>query len=101
MMIDKQVALHATFTARADTLTQAQRLIRDYAKRVRDEPGNLEFSVYNERDNPHRFFVFERYANWAAFQHHLSAEYGADFNAELGPLIEEDASRLTFLSGGD
>ena len=38
------------------------------------------------------------YRDEAAFDTHIAADYGAVFNAALGPLIEEDGSRLTWLS---
>ncbi|GAB2962651.1 hypothetical protein GCM10027075_73040 [Streptomyces heilongjiangensis] len=37
------------------------------------------------------------YRDEDAFQAHLDAPYGGPFNAALAPLIEEDASVLTFL----
>jgi len=41
--------------------------------------------------------VFEVYEDDAAFQQHISADYGARFNSELAGLIEEDGSVLTWL----
>jgi quinol monooxygenase YgiN len=64
---------------------------------VRQEPGTVTFAPYTEEANPRRHFVFEVYADDAAFQAHISADYGARFNAELGTLIEGDASELTWL----
>jgi quinol monooxygenase YgiN len=45
--------------------------------------GNTEFTVYRERDNPRKFFVFEEYLDEASFQMHINAEYGAVFNHQL------------------
>ena len=41
--------------------------------------------------------MFEVYEDDAAFQEHISADYGARFNGELADLIEEDGSILTWL----
>jgi quinol monooxygenase YgiN len=44
------------------------------------------------------FAVVEAYRDEAAFAVHLAADYGAEFNAALVPLIVEDGSVLTFLA---
>ncbi len=92
------VVLYAEFTAKSGQEERVDELIGGLTDQVRAEPGNLEFIVYRERDEPRRFFVFERYADEEAFQTHIGADYGAVFNAALGDLIEEDGSQLTFLS---
>jgi quinol monooxygenase YgiN len=58
-------------------------------------------TVYRERDNPRKFFVFEEYLDEANFDAHLRDEYGVTFNQKLSPLIEEGASQLTFLTRVD
>ena len=91
------VILYAEFTAKSGQEERVDELIGGLTDKVRAEPGNLEFVVYRERDEPRRFFVFERYADEEAFQTHIGADYGAVFNAALSDLIEEDGSQLTFL----
>ena len=91
------VVLYAEFTARPERLADVVRLITQLAEDVREEPGNLEFTVYQRAEDPCRFFVFERYADRAAFEAHLAAPYGATFNAALGDLIVESGSQLSFL----
>ena len=92
------VALYAEFTARPGTEHVVSELVRDLTRRVRDEPGNLAFEPFTLQAQPRRWFVYEVYRDEAAFQAHISAEYGARFNSALGPLIEEDGSQLTWLS---
>ena len=91
------VVLYAEFTAKPGQEARVDELISGLTDNVRAEPGNQEFTVYRERDEPRRFFVFERYADEEAFQAHIGADYGAVFNAALGDLIEEGGSQLTFL----
>ena len=55
------------------------------------------FDVYTKESDPRAFWIFEVYQDEDAFQAHLKAPYGAPFNTALAPLIEEDASVLTFL----
>ncbi|MER6157949.1 putative quinol monooxygenase [Streptomyces sp. NPDC001868] len=89
--------LLAEFTAREGAEDEVTRLIVDYAKEVREEEGNLAFDVYTKASHPRAFWIFEVYRDEDAFQAHLKAPYGGPFNTALGPLIEEDASVLTFL----
>jgi quinol monooxygenase YgiN len=95
------VILYAEFTARPGSESQVETLISGLAKDVRREPGNVEFTVYRERDNPRKFFVFEQYRDEASFEAHITAEYGAVFNQQLSSLIEEGESQLTWLTRFD
>ncbi|MEO5921013.1 MAG: putative quinol monooxygenase [Pseudolysinimonas sp.] len=92
------VALYAEFTARPGAEDAVAGLVSELTSRVREEPGNLTFAPSTLKDAPRRWFVYEVYRDAAAFQAHITADYGAVFNSSLGPLIEEDGSRLTWLS---
>ncbi|NEA66484.1 antibiotic biosynthesis monooxygenase family protein [Streptomyces sp. SID12488] len=89
--------LLAEFTVREGAEDEVARLIVEYAKKVREEEGNLAFDVYTRSAAPRAYWIFEAYRDEDAFQAHLKAPYGGPFNAALVPLIEEDASVLTFL----
>jgi quinol monooxygenase YgiN len=93
--------LYAEFTARSGSESEVASLISGLAEQVRREPGNTEFTVYRERDNPRKFFVFEQYLDEASFDAHISAEYGLIFNQQLASLIEEGESQLTWLTRFD
>jgi quinol monooxygenase YgiN len=93
--------LYAEFTAKLDAEAEVGRLISGLAEDVRREPGNTEFTVYRERDNPRKFFVFEQYRDEASFDAHIGAEYGVIFNQRLSSLIEEGESQLTWLTRFD
>jgi quinol monooxygenase YgiN len=95
------VILYAEFTAKRGSESQVEMLISGLAEKVRREPGNTEFTVYRERDNPRKFFVFEQYLDEASFESHISAEYGLVFNQQLSSLIEEGESQLTWLTKFD
>ncbi|MGX1560115.1 putative quinol monooxygenase [Streptomyces sp. NPDC055506] len=89
--------LLAEFTAREDAEEEVARMILEYAEKVRQEEGNLTFEVYTKAASPRAYWIFEAYRDEDAFQAHLKAPYGGPFNTALAPLIEEDASVLTFL----
>jgi quinol monooxygenase YgiN len=90
--------LYAEFTAKPGSEAEVEKLISGLAEQVRRESGNTEFTVYRERDNPRKFFVFEQYLDEASFDAHISAEYGLIFNQQLSSLIEEGESQLTWLT---
>jgi quinol monooxygenase YgiN len=93
--------LYAEFTAKPGSESQVETLISGLAQQVRREPGNTEFTVFRERDNPRKFFVFEQYLDESSFDAHISAEYGLIFNQQLSSLIEEGESQLTWLTRFD
>ena len=95
------VILYAEFTAKPGSESQVETLISGLAEKVRREPGNAEFTVYRERDNLRKFFVFEQYLDEASFEAHIGAEYGLIFNQQLSSLIEEGESQLTWLTRFD
>ena len=95
------MSLYAEFTAKPGSEAEVEKLISGLAEQVRREPGNTEFTVYRERDNPRKFFVFEQYLDEASFDAHIGAEYGLVFNQQLSILIEEGESQLTWLTRFD
>jgi quinol monooxygenase YgiN len=95
------IILYAEFTAKPNSEAEVTRLISGLAGKVRQEPGNTEFTVYRERDNPRKFFVFEEYLDEASFNAHITTDYGVVFNQQLSSLIEEGVSQLTFLTRFD
>jgi quinol monooxygenase YgiN len=95
------VILYAEFTAKPGSESQVETLISGLGEKVRREPGNTEFTVYRERDDLRKFFVFEQYLDDASFETHISAEYGVVFNQQLSSLIEEGESQLTWLTKFD
>jgi quinol monooxygenase YgiN len=89
--------LYAEFTVTPGNEARVADMMRELTELVRAEPGNLVFEPYIEEAQPNRYFVFEVYADDAAFEAHVGADYGARFNAELATVIEEEASQLTWL----
>ncbi|MGK3955604.1 putative quinol monooxygenase [Arthrobacter sp. R4] len=89
--------LYAEFTVKPGSENRVAEMMRQLTAEVRREPGNQLFLPYTRETNPREYFVFEVYEDDAAFQEHISADYGARFNGELADLIEEDGSVLTWL----
>ena len=91
------IVLYAEFTALPGKRDTVAALIHQFGDRVRDEPGNVLFAVSTRAKQPDAFFVYEEYRDAAAFEAHIGAEHGAQFNASLAPLIVEVGSTLTWL----
>ncbi|GGL01924.1 hypothetical protein GCM10007382_22280 [Salinibacterium xinjiangense] len=94
-------SLYAEFTALPGKEQRVSEILQILAAHVRREEGNVVFQPFTRATDPRRFFVFEEYVNDAAFDAHISAEYGARFNAELATLIEGTSSDLTWLASID
>ncbi len=66
------------------------RLLRKNAEASRTEPGCLEFSVYQEIDDPRTVLLYERYTSEDAFQAHRQTPHFKDIiEAQVVPLLDE------------
>ncbi|HEX6577113.1 MAG TPA: putative quinol monooxygenase [Jiangellaceae bacterium] len=69
-----------------------RRLLRENAEASRAEPGCLEFSVYQEIDDPLAFLLYERYTNENAFQAHRQTPHFENIiEQQVVPLLNERA----------
>ena len=90
--------LFAEFTALPGHEDRVAELMAGLTEKVRREPGNVAFLPFTREEHPRRWFVFEQYRDEAAFEAHITADYGAEFNAQLVHHIVEDGSELTWLN---
>lgn len=63
---------------------------------TRAEPGNLDYVLFELRDEPGTFYMREAFTNQAAFDAHVAAPYFQAFAATIDDLLEEPL-RLIFL----
>jgi quinol monooxygenase YgiN len=49
---------------------KVEAILRELAKEVRQEPGNLQFTVNRSVDDPDDFLLYEQYASEQAFRDH-------------------------------
>jgi quinol monooxygenase YgiN len=92
-----EINLIATFRAKDGHQGNVKDLIVEYGELVRKEPGNVFFEIYTDTEDSKDFVIVERYQDQAAFDAHLSAGVGKEFNLKLQPLIEGSGSELQFL----
>ena len=90
----------ARFSALPGHRDAVRDLLMAYAGSVRSEPGAELFAPTTSSDDDHAFVVFERYADEAAFQAHLSAPENDRFNEQVRPHLAE-AVTLQFLDALD
>jgi quinol monooxygenase YgiN len=81
------VARYVVKEGREDSVV---RLMRSNAEASRQEPDCLEFSVYQDIDDPRRILLYERYTDEEAFQAHRRTPHFRDLvEAQVAPLLEE------------
>ena len=90
--------LYAEFQAVPGSGDAVASLVAGYRRSVAAEPGNVRFDAHRLQDDPDRFFVYEEYADDAAFRAHVAAPGNTEFNAALAPLVVGGGSRLTWLT---
>ncbi|WP_427016372.1 putative quinol monooxygenase [Pseudarthrobacter sp. P1] len=90
--------LYAEFTVKPGCEARVAEMMCTLTEQVRNEPGNVLFLPYTREAAPNEYFVFEVYADDAAFSEHITADYGKVFNDELAELIEGEGSVLTWLT---
>ena len=67
-------------------------LLRKNAEASRAEPGCVEFSVYQEIDDPRAFLLYERYTSEDAFQAHRRMPHFENIiEQQVVPLLNERA----------
>lgn len=90
-------SLYARIHARPGHEDTVARMLDALAVSVRAEDGNLVFEPWRETDSEGSFFVYEVYADEAAFAAHLAQQHSLEFNAALVGHVAGGASELTTL----
>lgn len=63
---------------------------------TRQEPGNIEYVLFELRDEPGTYYMREAFVSQAALDEHFAAPYVQAFAATLDDVLEEPL-RLIFL----
>jgi quinol monooxygenase YgiN len=84
------------FTLRPGTLDAFLRLVQaNAAASVADEPGCLRFDVLLPEDgNGPDVFLYEIYADRAAFDHHVTTAHFLAFDDATAPMVEHKAAEF-------
>lgn len=66
-----------------------EEILRELAREIRREPGNLQFTVNRSRDNQNEFLLYEQYVNEQAFLDHQQTQHFKTLVLEHAvPLLE-------------
>jgi len=78
------VALAVTWEAKAGEAEAVADILAKMAKAVRDEPGTLAFLPHRSSTNDHLFFLYELFADEAAFAQHQQTAHFKSLVQEQG-----------------
>jgi quinol monooxygenase YgiN len=78
------IALAVTWEARAGEADAVADILRRMALAVRSEPGTLRFEPHRSASNDHVFFLYELFADDAAFVAHQQTPHFKDLIVEQG-----------------
>lgn len=89
------ITLIATITAKKDAVEEVKAALKNLVKHTTQEPGNIQYVLHQEIENPHIFRFYEQFKDQAAFEYHGQQPYikAMASNAHL----MEKPTVLTFL----
>lgn len=89
--------LLVTVKVQADKREQFLAAITDNAQAsVRNEPGCYQFDVFEDEDEPNRFYYYERYTDRAAFDAHKASEHFTAWRVVAEQVLEPGSQNNTF-----
>ncbi|HEY6753489.1 MAG TPA: putative quinol monooxygenase [Pseudolabrys sp.] len=79
----------ARWRPREGQIEKIEEILRELAKEIRREPGNLQFIVNRSRDDPNEFLLYEQYVSEQAFLDHRQMPHFKTLVLERAvPLLE-------------
>jgi quinol monooxygenase YgiN len=93
------ITLTAKLTIKAGKEKEFETLMKGIVPKVRQEPGNLAYTMCRSKENPRLFLFFEEYADQKAIQAHGQhlKELGVDLSGFLdGPVAAEYYDKIAF-----
>jgi len=79
----------ARWRPRDGQIEKIEAILRELAKEVRREPGNVQFIVNRSLDDPNEFLLYEQYVNEQAFLDHRQTPHFKTLVLERAvPLLE-------------
>jgi quinol monooxygenase YgiN len=84
----------ARYQARAGEAARVEEALRNMVAPTRAEPGNRDYQVFRDPNDPSRFVLFERYADSDAFEAHRATPHFGTWLA--GVVLPALADRVRF-----
>ena len=89
MNTDEVVHLQPTFVARPGQEAALRNALTLLAEQSREETGCLEYTLLEDRDDPARLSIYERWTDTAAIDAHDRTPYVTAFVGRLDELLAE------------
>lgn len=84
--MDSHRKITAILVAKPDKAAALEELLRGMAAQCRAEPGNLQWDIWQDQDDPARFVLDELYVDAAAVQAHRATAHFQHYAATIGDL---------------
>lgn len=97
MPVTTEMPVLAVLTAKANKVEELKAALSALVEPTRQEPGNLEYSLFQLRQTPHVFYVRETWRDQAALEHHVSLPHFQTFLLQMDELLAEPL-RLDYLT---
>lgn len=88
-------AVTVGLTARAGAADQLASLMGEVSRRAAKDDGNRFYRVFQSADDPSVLTIFEAWDSEADFQAHMAADWVAEANAKITPLLDGDIAVRT------
>lgn len=88
----EDVHVVATFKARPGKVEALQELLQGLIEPTRAEPGCLEYVLWQERDDPSRFILIERWRSQKDLDEHLETPHLTHAKQRFEDLLESPLS---------
>ncbi|MFJ9369709.1 putative quinol monooxygenase [Nocardia sp. NPDC101769] len=85
------IQLSASIEIQPEHVAEFERTLDVLVASAALEPGVLEYGIWRDRTVPHRFLLFERYADQQALDAHMTLPAVADFVARLPHWLAADS----------
>jgi quinol monooxygenase YgiN len=91
----------ARWRARDGDTQTIEAILRELATAVRQEPGNLQFTVHRSLDDENEFLLYEIYRSQEAFAEHQKTEHFKRLVLEQAVPLLSERERRSYSVAGD
>ncbi|WP_434638018.1 putative quinol monooxygenase [Klebsiella sp. I138] len=96
-MMSEAVSIIAVLKARPGKTAELQQALKALLSPTRQEPGNLDYALFQLRDMPDTFYMRESWRDPSALEAHIALPHFQAFIAQMDSLLAEPL-RLDYLT---
>lgn len=90
------IVIRAIIPVESDRRERAVSLASELADESRSEPGNIDYQVATDIEDPDVLRFFEQYEDASAFEAHAESSHFQSFTAELPDLVDGEPTVIRF-----